>query len=129
MTGDNKMTEIEQCFNGGEGIVTDAESALADIKAGSYIKGAKDIHKVIQDFKPALANCENMDDDLQKIEDWAKVFTQPSTLIKELSKNWLLHHKKVKKDIAQEKSDWSAKQYFAAGKDTAAAIEVLLPMH
>ena len=41
-----------------------------------------------------------MGDDLQKIEDWAAVFKQPGTLVKELSKNWLLHGKKVKADIA-----------------------------
>jgi len=68
-----------------------------------------------------------MDDDIQKIEDWAQIFKEPSTLAKELSKNWLLHHKKVKADIAQEEADWSAEQYFDAGKDTAAAIEILLP--
>ena len=121
------MTEIEQCWTGGEGIVDDAEAALADIKAGSYIKGAEDIYKVIQEFTPALQNCKNMGDDLQKIEDWAKVFTQPAILAKELSKNWVLHHKKVKADIAQEKADWSEEHFFDAGKDTAAAIEILLP--
>jgi len=68
-----------------------------------------------------------MDDDIKKIEDWAQVFTQPSTLAKELSKNWLLHSKKVKNDIAQEEADWSAQKYFDAGKDTGAAIETLLP--
>lgn len=128
LTGDNKMTEIEQCWTGGEGMVEDAEAALADIKAGHYIKGAQDIYKVVQEFSPALANCKNMGDDIAKIEAWAEVFTHPGTLTKELSKNWLLHHKKVKADIAQEKTDWSAKKYFDAGKDTGAAIEILVPM-
>ena len=55
-------------------MVTDAEAALADFKAGSYIKGAEALGKVIEEFKPALQNCENMGDDIQKIEDWAQVF-------------------------------------------------------
>ena len=128
LTGDNQMTEIEQCFTGGKGMVEDVEAALADIKAGSFIKGVEDIGKVIKDFSPALANCKNMDDDIAKIEAWAEVFTHPGTLAKEVSKNWLLHHRKVKKDIAQEKTDWAAKDYFDAGKDTGAAIELLVPM-
>ena len=127
LTGDNQMTEIEQCWTGGEHIVDDAEAALADIKAGHYIKGAEDLYTVIKGFPDALSTCKNMGDDLDKIEDWAKVFAQPGTLAKELSKNWLLHHKKVKADIAKEEADWSSENYFAAGEDTAAAIELLVP--
>ena len=127
LTGDNQMTEIDQCWTGGQGIVDDAEAALADIKAGHYIKGAEDLYTVIKEFPTALSTCKNMGDDLDKIEDWAKVFAQPGTLAKELSKNWLLHHKKVKADIAKEEADWSSENYFAAGEDTAAAIELLVP--
>jgi len=28
LTGDNNMTEIEQCYQGGEGLVNDAKAAL-----------------------------------------------------------------------------------------------------
>jgi hypothetical protein len=127
LTGDNQMTEIEQCFTGGQSLVTDAEAALAEIKAGSYIKGAEDVYKVVQDFGPALSNCQNMGDDLAEIEAWAQVFTEPGTLAKEASKNWLLHHRKVKADIAKEGTDWTSGDYFGAGADTAAAIELLVP--
>ena len=68
-----------------------------------------------------------MDDDLQAIKDWATTFTHPGTLAKELSKNWLLHHKKVKTDIAQEEADWSNGKYFDAGVDTALAVDLLIP--
>ena len=127
LTGDNQLTEIEQCYSGGQGIVDDAQAALSDIKAGEFIKGAEAIGKVVGEFPDALANCKNMDDDLNAIEDWAKVFLEPATLAKKVSKNWLLHGRKVKKDIAQEEADWSSSDYFDAGKDTAAAIELLVP--
>ena len=68
-----------------------------------------------------------MTDDITRIEDWAKVFEQPLTLAKKVSKNWLLHGTEVKKDIADEEADWSSKAYFNAGKDAAAAIELLVP--
>ena len=68
-----------------------------------------------------------MDDDMAKIEDWAQVFTEPATLAKKVSKNWLLHGVQVKEDIAQEQADWSSGAYFNAGKDAAAAIELLVP--
>jgi len=68
-----------------------------------------------------------MDSDLAEIKAWAEIFTEPSTLIKKASKNWLLHKKKVKADIAQEEADWTNAKYFDAGKDTAMAIDVLVP--
>ena len=77
----------------------------------------------------SLDNCKgkNLTDDITRIEDWAKVFEQPVSLAKKVSKNWLLHGTEVKKDIADEEADWSSKAYFNAGKDAAAAIERLVP--
>jgi len=68
-----------------------------------------------------------MGDDLAEIKAWAEVFEHPTTLAKKVSKNWLLHKKHVKADIAQEEADWASADYFDAGKDTAFAIDVLVP--
>ena len=127
LTGDNHLSEIEQCYSGGQGLVTDAEKALADIKSGAFIAGIQDFGKVIWDLPDALQNCENMTDDIQKIEDWAQVFTHPLSLAKKISKNWLLHGVDVKKDIALEESYWASSDYFNAGKEAAAAVELLVP--
>jgi len=43
-------------------------------------------------------------------------------LVETLGKHWLLHQKAIKKDIAAEKADWAAKNYFKAGADIADAI-------
>lgn len=68
-----------------------------------------------------------MDDDFAAIGAWLKGFEDVGHLTKEVTKNWLLHKKKVKADISQEESDWSSQNYFAAGKDTADAISLLVP--
>jgi hypothetical protein len=101
--------------------------AISDIKEGKYIDGVKEIGTIVNLFPTAFSNCQNMDDDFAEIEAWAQIFTEPTTLIKKASKNWLLHKKKVKADIAQEEADWAAKNYFDAGKDTAFAVDVLVP--
>ena len=67
-----------------------------------------------------------MDDDIASIEDWASVFKHPVTLMEKVSKNWLLHGTQVKADISSEETDWSSAKYFSAGKDTAAAIDLLV---
>jgi hypothetical protein len=43
-----------------------------------------------------------MDEDLATIVDWATIFTQPEALLKEAGKNYALHRKTVKGDIADE---------------------------
>ena len=127
LTGDNQLTEIEQCYSGGQGLVDDAKIAIYDFKIGNYKEGAEAIGEIVNQFPTALSKCQNMDDDLAEIEAWAQIFTEPATLAKKVSKNWLLHKRKVKADIAQEEADWAAGSYFDAGKDTANAIDVLVP--
>ena len=127
LTGDNHLAEIEKCYTGGKDLVADAEKALADIKSGSFIKGVQDVAKVIQDLPYELLDCENMHEDIGKIETWGEEFTHPVSLVKKISKNWLLHGVDVKKDIALEESNWASAAYFEAGKEAAAAIELLVP--
>jgi hypothetical protein len=67
-----------------------------------------------------------MDEDIARIQAWAEIFTEPATLTKTVGKNWLLHKKAVKKDIAAMKSDWALEQYFQSGVDTADALVKLV---
>ena len=127
LTGDNHLAEIEQCYQGGQSVVTDGQAVIADLKGGHLIQGVKDAKTLADAIKPALSNCQNMDGDIAAIEAWAKGFEDIGHLTKEVTKNWLLHKKKVKADIAQEETDWASKDYFGAGKETAYAIDILVP--
>ena len=127
LTGDNHLAEIEQCYQGGQSVVTDGQAVITDLKTGHLIQGVKDAKTLADAISPALSNCQNMDGDIAEIEAWAKGFEDIGHLTKEVTKNWLLHKKKVKADIAQEEADWSSKDYFGAGKETAYAIDLLVP--
>ena len=122
MTGDNHLTEIEACYQGGTEVVDDVQKAVSKIESGSYITGFAEIGKVIHEFPATLTTCKNMDDDIAAIESWATIFTEPKELAETLSKNWLLHRKMIKKDLSKENSDWAAGSYFDAGVDTAMAL-------
>ena len=63
-----------------------------------------------------------MDDDLHAIESWATIFTKPVELVETLGKHWLFHRKTIKADLAKEKQDWAADNYFEAGVDIAMAF-------
>jgi len=122
MTGDNNLTEIEACFQGGEQIVTDAQTAIADFEAGDYFKGIKDAGTAWNEIGSAMTTCQGMDEDIAAIEAWAQIFTEPATLSKTVAKHWLFHGSEIKADLAKEQADWSAGSYFDAGKDTADAL-------
>ena len=108
MTGDNHLTEIEACYDGSTDVVQDVEKAVSKIEAGDYIRGFAEIGLIINEFPKALTSCKNMDDDIAAIESWATIFTEPEKLAKTLSKNWLLHRRTIKEDLANESSDWSS---------------------
>ena len=122
MTGDNNLSEIEACYQGGDKIVTDSQIALSDFRSGKYFQGIKDAGIVWNEVGAAMTTCTGMQRDIREIENWATIFTQPATLSKTVAKNWLFHGRKIRKDIDQEEADWSAGNYFDAGKDTAEAL-------
>ena len=53
-----------------------------------------------------------MTDDINAIEDWAQIFTDPAKLTETLSKNYLLHKKRIDADIDAVEADYEAGNYF-----------------
>lgn len=67
-------------------------------------------------------------DDKATVNEWAKVWGEPEHLIKEASKNYVLHHATFKDDVKSEQEHWDSGQYFNAGIDFAQVMTDLLPM-
>ena len=122
MTGDNHLTEIEACAKFSQEEVLHAQDAVKKIESGDYTTGFIELGQVINQIPDALSNCQNMGGDIDAIENWAKIFEQPKELSETLAKNWLLHRKTIKADLAAEQSDWATGSYFQAGVDTALAL-------
>ena len=92
---------------------------MEDLK---IIAAFEDFEKFLFHFQLDLQPCHNVSDDVAAIEQWAEIFKEPEALVERLGKHWLLHQKAIKKDIASEKADWAAKNYFKAGADIADAV-------
>jgi len=67
-----------------------------------------------------------MADDVTSIKTWLAQFKDIPALIERVSKHALVHMKGIKKDIAAEKADWDAGNYFKAGADIADAVTLAL---
>ena len=57
MTGDNHLSEIEACYQGGTDVVSDVQKAVAKVESGSYISGFAEIGKIIHEFPSTLTTC------------------------------------------------------------------------
>ena len=122
MTGDNDLTEIEACFQGGELMYDEIDRALYDIEMGGWdydVQAALEFALVGLQVPQAISTCKNMDEDIAAIESWATIFLHPTQLAATVSKHWLFHKNEIKADIAAMESDWATGQYFNAGVDLA----------
>jgi len=74
MTGDNNLTEIEACFNGGQLMTNEIEAGIADIKKGGWdndTQAALQFGLAALQIPQSLSTCEGMDEDISAIESWA----------------------------------------------------------
>jgi hypothetical protein len=129
MTGDNKLTEIEACYQGGELMAQEIETGIADIKLGGVdndIQAGLQFALAALQIPQALSTCENMGDDLSAIEDWASIFKNPSKLATKVGLHYATHKTAVKADISTLEADWDSAQYFAAGQALADVATILV---
>ena len=100
------------------------EAFLKDLEQFHIIDAFKNLEKFVYHLQLDAEPCQsaNLQDDMAAIKAWAEIFKEPSSLVEKLGKHWLLHQHAIKKDIAAEKADWAAKNYFKAGADIADAV-------
>ena len=65
-----------------------------------------------------------MQDDVAAIKDWATVFQSKAKLAATVSKNYLLHKRAIKTDIANVKADWALDHYYKSGVDAADLVNL-----
>ena len=124
MTGDNNLEEIETCMQGGEDLFNDIQTAFYDLTEGNFIAALTEIGGIVAEFQTDLTNCENMDQDIYAIEQWAQIFTEPVELAETLAKNMLFHSSEIYADIATCEADWMNGDYFGSGTALADALTV-----
>jgi len=73
-----------------------------------------------------LSDCKGAEPEIADIEAYVKNFEDKSTLIATVTKNLLLHRKKIMGDISAAKAEWAAGQYCQAGMTTADLQSVAL---
>ena len=122
LTGDNNLSEIEDCYQGGAVMEQEIVTGINDIKHGGTdydIQAGLEFALAATQIPVALNTCKNMGDDLQAIEQWASIFKDPAKLARKLATHYALHKAEITTDIGTLENDWDAGNYFNAGKDLA----------
>ena len=116
------LPEIQKCLANGELLEQEITNAISDISKGDLsdiIKAVEEIGHIITELPQDLADCQGMSDDIAKIENWAKIFSHPTTLVATLTKNLLANWSAVFADVSKTEADWTAEDFYNAGDDIA----------
>ena len=122
MTTVNHLEEIEHCYQTGGMIEQEVEAAISSFEKGGWnadVQGALYIALAILQIPEVLGTCEGMDEDIAAIEEWASVFSDPSSIAATAAKHIALHRKQFKADLAQTKEDIASGFWFHTGEDVA----------
>ena len=122
MVGENHLTEIQTCATDGADVLPLVEQALKDLESGQIAAATIQFGKILDQFPIVLTDCKNTDEDLKAIEAWANIFKNKPALVATVTKNYLIHKKGVKADIAEMKAEWAADSFFKAGVTAADII-------
>ena len=123
----NDLPELRKCLTGQEELEKDVAIVITDFKNKNIIGGIKELGTIItQEIPKDVALCVSLNDDIKRIEDWAKIFSHPFQLIEELVKNMGQHWDEIMTDNAKVLSDMESKQFFAMGDDISQILVALL---
>jgi hypothetical protein len=109
---DSTLPELDTCVESSKPLLTYAENAIKDIEQLDIIKALENVEAFIYHMQLDLQPCMHMGDDVAAIEEWAKIFTDPTQLVETVTKHYLLHKKAISADIADFKASEAAGNYF-----------------
>ena len=116
------LPEIQKCLTNAETLEQEITNAISDFSKGDLqdiIKAVEEVGHIIQELPQDLADCQDMQQDIQRIENWAQIFKHPTQLVATLTKNLLANWSAVFADVGKTEKDWTAADYYDAGDDVA----------
>jgi len=119
---ESNLTEIEACYDGAHALEKDLAKAIKAAEGHEWKSSVEDLYAFASAVPAELTTCKNLVSDVGSIKTWAKIFSSKFVLAETIAKNLLLHHKKITTDIKAVGHDWSAQQFFEAGKAAGDAL-------
>ena len=113
---------IKVCLKDAQSLEGQLQTAITDIVKGDItdiIAGVEILGQVLQELPADLSDCQGMQPDIDRIEKWAAIFNDPTTLVKTIATNVFSNYADIKAEISQTEADISASQWYTTGSDVA----------
>ena len=118
------LTEIEQCLQNGERLESEIEAIVTDLSTlnlSNIVDAIKKATALVEEIPTDLAQCKDLQGDLDKITTWAK-----SISLKKIPGNVLKHLSAITKDIQTIENDWQVEDFEKAGEVTTDILFMVL---
>ena len=119
---DDSLTKVQACLKDAKSVEVDMSTAIADFEKkdlADIIAGAQVMYHLLQSIDTDISDCEGMKDDAARIENWAKIFQNPSQLVQTIMANAVANMSGLKADIEKIPVDVSSGDMKDLGMDVA----------
>ena len=116
------LAKIQVCLTDASGLEVELQDAITDFMKGDLqdiLAGVEILGKVVQELPADLGDCQAMQGDIDRIEKWASVFSDPTTLVRTLLTNIFENFSTISADISKTSTDIAAGDYMNVGEDVA----------
>lgn len=118
------LPELQKCLKNTEVVQVEVNKIIEELQKGDLtdiVQAVNDAIALIQELPTDLQDCKSIQDDVTKIENWAKQAITPTGLTKIVG-NVMANWSTIQKDIGDITTDVSEEKYLEAGEVTADVV-------
>ena len=124
LTGKEELTEIQKCMTHIPEVADQITAAIADFEKkdlADIIKAIGEVGTIIQNIPTDFEDCQSsaLQGDIQRIEKWGQIFSDPKQLVEVVTMNVLKNYSKILADIGKIPDDFSSGDFKDAGDEIA----------
>lgn len=119
------LNQLQTCLTNADQLTTQIQQVVSDFEKGGMsgiMAGITILGQIITALPQDLHNCENIQGDLTKLEQWASIFAHPETLAERVAENMFEHFSEIMGDVNTAMADWNKADYFNFGDQVGTAL-------
>ena len=123
------LDNMDTCFSGPPEIISAAEVAIKDFKAGgvdNVVHGLKELAVLATMMKQEVAACKGVKADWEKLEKMAAVMSSPTSFAYHVGKDLLLNGHDIYDDIESGITEYDSQEWEPFGKSVGNALAKLI---
>ena len=120
--GDSDFKEIQNCMTNGDEIYATLSQAITAMQTGDITGTVNNLSTIFEDLPGMLSKCQNVQQDIAKLNQLNGLFTNPLELWMAISSNALTKGPEMITRMMTASNDFSAGNYRAFGSEMSSSI-------